>query len=46
MKLVINIFGIDIELEGEIDKEEKEEELIVRIKNLDNAILKVLGIKR
>ena len=27
MKFVLNIFGIDIEIEGEIDKEENKEEL-------------------
>ena len=46
MKFVVNIFGIDIEIEGEIDKEENEEELVVRVKNIDSAILKFLGVKK
>ena len=46
MKFVLNIFGIDIEIEGEIDKEENKEELVVRVKNIDNAVLKFLGVKK
>ena len=46
MKFVVNIFGVDIEIEGEIDKEENEEELVVRVKNIDSAILKFLGVKK
>lgn len=46
MKFVLNIFGIDIEIEGEIDKEENKEELVVRVKNIDSAILKFLGVKK
>jgi len=46
MKFVVNIFGIDIEIEGEIDKEENREELVVRVKNIDSAVLKFLGVKK
>ena len=46
MKFVLNIFGIDIEIEGEIDKEENKEELVVRVKNIDSAVLKFLGVKK
>jgi len=46
MKFVVNIFGIDIEIEGEIDKEENKEELVVRVKNIDSAVLKFLGVKK
>ena len=46
MKFVVNMFGIDIEIEGEIGKEENEEELVVRVKNIDSAILKFLGVKK
>ena len=46
MKFVVNIFGIDIEIEGEIDKEENREELVVRVKNIDSAVLKFLGVEK
>ena len=46
MKFVVNMFGIDIEIEGEIGKEENEEELVVRVKNIDSAVLKFLGVKK
>ena len=46
MKFVLNIFGIDIEIEGEIDKEENKEEFVVRVKNIDSAVLKFLGVKK
>ena len=46
MKFVVNIFGIDIEIEGEIDKEENKEEFVVRVKNIDSAVLKFLGVKK
>ena len=46
MKFVLNIFGIDIEIEGEIDKEENKEELVVRVKNIDSVVLNFLGVKK
>ena len=46
MKFVVNMFGIDIEIEGEIGKEENEEELVVRVKNIDSVVLKLLGVKK
>ena len=48
MKFVVNIFGVDIEIEieGEIDEEENEKDLVVRVKNINSAVLKLLGVKK
>ena len=40
MKFIVNLLGINIEVEGEIDKEETDEHLIIKIKNIENAIVK------
>ena len=42
MKLVLDLFGIQIELEGEIKKEEDKGELVVHVRGVDKAIAKIV----
>ncbi|MCD6131859.1 MAG: hypothetical protein J7J61_07145 [Candidatus Hydrothermae bacterium] len=46
MKFVVNMFGVDIEIELEINEKENEKDLVVRVKNIDSAVLKLLGVKK